>query len=136
MRCSHLLLVLAVSVCVACGSERSYPPLPELHGSAEARRTTAAAYRFAIENPELLQKVPCYCGCEAHGHRSNLDCFVESWKPGETVKWSEHGAACQICVRVAADVQLMKGDGKSIRQIVNALDTTYLPKYKRRTPTQ
>src|SRR3990170_4279430 len=35
-----------------------------------------AAYRFAAEHPEVLNYVPCYCGCEAGGHQGNHDCFV------------------------------------------------------------
>jgi hypothetical protein len=34
------------------------------------------AYRFAIANPDLLRAIPCYCGCGAMGHRSNLDCYI------------------------------------------------------------
>lgn len=35
------------------------------------------AYRFAVANPDVLKKYPCYCGCSAAGHRSNLDCYVK-----------------------------------------------------------
>ena len=36
------------------------------------------AYRIAREAPELLERMPCYCGCfRGNGHRSNLDCYVD-----------------------------------------------------------
>jgi hypothetical protein len=37
------------------------------------------AYVFAAQHPEVLQYMPCYCGCGAdhHQHRSNYDCFVD-----------------------------------------------------------
>jgi Protein of unknown function with PCYCGC motif len=36
------------------------------------------AYQFAVEHPEVLNYMPCYCGCyEEDGHKSNTDCFVE-----------------------------------------------------------
>jgi hypothetical protein len=36
------------------------------------------AYQFAVEHPEVLNYMPCYCGCyEEDGHTSNTNCFVE-----------------------------------------------------------
>ncbi len=40
---------------------------------------TLEAYQFAIEHPEVLDYMPCYCGCfEEEGHTSNTNCFVDS----------------------------------------------------------
>jgi len=39
------------------------------------------AYQIAREIPEVLAQVPCFCECEAFGHESLLDCFID-----------EHGA--------------------------------------------
>lgn len=37
------------------------------------------AYQFAVEHPEVLDYMPCYCGCfEEDGHTNNTDCFVDS----------------------------------------------------------
>ncbi len=37
------------------------------------------AYQIAHETPELLEQMPCYCGCYAtSGHASNYDCFVDN----------------------------------------------------------
>ena len=33
------------------------------------------AYSFALARPDVLQWLPCYCGCAGIEHRSNLDCF-------------------------------------------------------------
>ncbi len=36
------------------------------------------AYQFAVEHPEVLDYMPCYCGCyEEDGHTSNTNCFVD-----------------------------------------------------------
>ena len=55
-------------------------PLPPLNtaGYALARplAITRAAYEFAARHPEVSRFVPCYCGCEADGHRNNENCFV------------------------------------------------------------
>ena len=37
-----------------------------------------ATYKFAAEHPEVLNYVPCFCGCDKSGHRSSEDCFVKS----------------------------------------------------------
>lgn len=43
------------------------------------------AYQFSVTHPEVLNYMPCYCGCyEEDGHTSNTNCFVENVK-GKTV---------------------------------------------------
>ncbi len=37
---------------------------------------TQQAYRFAVDNPRVLQYIPCYCGCY-DAHTSLKDCFVQ-----------------------------------------------------------
>ncbi len=37
------------------------------------------AYRFAINNLDVLRQVPCYCGC-GDQHKSNADCYVKEIK--------------------------------------------------------
>lgn len=39
--------------------------------------TVKEAYRFAIAHPDALKHIPCYCGCGAVGHQSNLDCYIK-----------------------------------------------------------
>ena len=34
-------------------------------------------YTFAVEHPEVLSYLPCYCSCVYHGHTNNEDCFVD-----------------------------------------------------------
>ncbi len=48
------------------------------------------AYRFAIANPEVLARLPCYCGCGSIGHKSDLDCFIEEFKPDGTIVFGYH----------------------------------------------
>lgn len=48
------------------------------------------AYRFALANPDVVDKLPCYCGCGGMGHDSNLDCFVERFEPGGGVVFGYH----------------------------------------------
>jgi hypothetical protein len=34
-------------------------------------------YLVAKDIPEILVQLPCFCGCEAVGHETLLDCFVD-----------------------------------------------------------
>ncbi|MGH2355229.1 MAG: PCYCGC motif-containing (lipo)protein [Chloroflexota bacterium] len=34
------------------------------------------AYRYALAHPDILQYMPCFCGCGVQGHRSNRDCYI------------------------------------------------------------
>lgn len=49
------------------------------------------AYAFALARPDVLQWIPCYCGCEAGGHSANLECFVRAL-PGGGITLEPHGA--------------------------------------------
>jgi hypothetical protein len=51
-----------------------------------------AVFRFAAEHPEVLSRMPCFCGCESRGHRHNDDCFVAARDAqGRVTKWEPHG---------------------------------------------
>ena len=39
-------------------------------------------YQVAKEIPEILVQLPCFCGCEAVGHETLLDCFVDEHAVG------------------------------------------------------
>ncbi len=68
------------------------PPLPYASQMSGPPEQVRAAYVFAAQNPGVLEYVPCYCGCELDGHRSNVDCFVESRTPEGAVRaWDSHG---------------------------------------------
>lgn len=69
------------------------PPLPFLaYPAARPQEVVRAVYEFAAEHPEVLNYVPCYCGCERSGHGDNEDCFVKSRTPSGTVaSWDAHG---------------------------------------------
>jgi hypothetical protein len=51
-----------------------------------------AVYVFAAKHPEVLNQVPCFCGCEHRGHRHNDDCFVAARDArGRPTAWEPHG---------------------------------------------
>ena len=69
------------------------PPLPYMNQTAGPPELMRQAYVFAARNPDILDYVPCYCGCgQTDGHVGNTDCFVESRAPnGQVLEWAPHG---------------------------------------------
>jgi hypothetical protein len=69
------------------------PPLPVTpFPAARPPEIVRAVYTFAAQHPEVLSKVPCFCGCESRGHRHNDDCFVAARDgSGRVTAWEPHG---------------------------------------------
>lgn len=54
---------------------KEWSPLMTQYGSEKSLE----AYAFAAEHPEVLDYMPCYCGChETDGHKNNTACFIDS----------------------------------------------------------
>jgi Protein of unknown function with PCYCGC motif len=51
-----------------------------------------ALYRYAVEHGELLQYIPCVCGCGAIGHKHNADCYVAERLSDGAITFTSHGA--------------------------------------------
>ena len=66
-----------------------------------ANALTLQAYTFATEHPEVVEQLPCYCGCGEHGsdasegrpHRFLRDCFIT-----DKGTYDSHASFCDICV--------------------------------------
>ena len=73
--------------------DEDLPPLPVTpFPAARPMEVVRAVYTFAAKHPEVLSKVPCFCGCENRGHRHNDDCFVASRDArGVPTAWEPHG---------------------------------------------
>ncbi|MBE0429079.1 MAG: hypothetical protein IBX61_04315 [Thermoleophilia bacterium] len=73
------------------GSDGSGIKIPDYAYSPQAPKGADKAYQFAVDHPEYLAAVPCYCGCgdDRFGHVSNLDCFVKS-RNGDDVLYDDH----------------------------------------------
>lgn len=83
------------------------------------------AYAYALARPDVLQWLPCYCGCGGMGHRSNLDCFYKPRQAGLPIAFEEHASFCDVCVKTALMAQRMIGEGKSMVEIRDAVDSTF-----------
>ncbi|MGP4076719.1 PCYCGC motif-containing (lipo)protein [Halobacillus sp. K22] len=93
-------------------------------------------YTAAAKNKELLEQMPCYCGCgESVGHRNNYDCFIHEDKAEGSVTWDDHATKCGVCLEIAAKAIVDYEEGKSIKEIRESIDQTYEKNYAEPTPT-
>jgi hypothetical protein len=94
------------------------------------------AYEFAARHPEVLQYVPCYCGCERIGHTANHSCFVKSRAAdGRVTEWDSHGIGCAVCLQVGLDAMALSNQGMKPAAIRAAIDKKYASQYPSSTPT-
>ncbi|MGE7927339.1 PCYCGC motif-containing (lipo)protein [Lysinibacillus xylanilyticus] len=93
-------------------------------------------YQIAGQSTEILEWMPCYCGCgESAGHKSNLNCFIEEKREDGTIVWDDHGTRCLTCLEIAVQSAKMHKDGMSLKEIRQTIDNTYKEGYAKPTPT-
>jgi len=81
----------------------------------------ALAYRYAAEIPKVIDSQFCYCYCKKdHGHKTLLTCFT-----------STHGAKCDVCINEVIYAYELYQEGKSLDDIVVAVDKKFYRPYKR-----
>jgi hypothetical protein len=101
------------------------PPIPP--GYDQQIRSAAYikdAFLFAAQHPEVLDYMPCYCGCDrALGHRSNTACFVSARDSrGKVTQWVPHGVICEVCQDVAHTAMQMHNSGATTAAIRAEID--------------
>jgi len=69
--------------------------------------------------------VPCYCGCGAIGHHSNLACYMKDVSAGGEIVFDDHALGCSICVDIALDVMKMTEEGRDLAAIRSQIVETY-----------
>jgi Protein of unknown function with PCYCGC motif len=76
---------------------------------------TRAAYQTAKDIPEVLEQLPCFCGCmSSYGHKNNLFCFKD-----------QHGSGCDMCQKIALDARKMHDQGMPIDKIRENITAKY-----------
>jgi hypothetical protein len=86
-------------------SPRKAGKLPDY---AVTNAMTLKAYTYATEHPEVLEQIPCYCGCGEHGskvsegkpHKSVRDCFIT-----DNGNYDDHASFCDTCVGITIKAQ-------------------------------
>ena len=102
-----LVLLFATLIVAGCGGEGGHddgealspyegpgtPALTDSEGPSWVPGDIRDAYEFALARPDVLQYVPCYCGCGLNaGHSSNLDCFIDGVRSDGAVAFDDHGS--------------------------------------------
>lgn len=64
-------------------------PFTALPAFATADPFVARLYRFALARPDVMNYLPCTCGCDQLGHRSNWNCFIQRVEADGTVVFDD-----------------------------------------------
>lgn len=100
------------------GSKAKSISLPDY---AYYSQKTFDTYTIATKIPEVLEKLPCYCGCGVHsGHKSVKNCFLK-----DTGGYDDHGTYCDMCMDEVLDAYKWYIDGLSIKEIRQRIDEKY-----------
>ena len=133
----NMRIILLLSAALALAGQSTLPPLAiPPYGLPRPTEVVGATYLFAADHPDVLKYMPCYCGCEQSGHRSNEDCFVKSRSTdGKVTEWEDHGMVCAMCLAVCETAMRMHADGASLGAIRTEIERTLAPLSTTRTPT-
>ena len=82
------------------------------------------AYQFNIANPDIMQQIPCHCGCGAVGHHSNFNCYANIDAAGK-MSFDGHALGCSICVDITIDTMRLLQQGQDIPAIQVYVDNKY-----------
>ena len=78
------------------------------------------AYEIAAKIPKVLDSLFCYCYCKKeHNHKNLLTCFTNN-----------HGSKCDICINEVLYANELYERGKSLDEIVVAVDRKFYRPYK------
>lgn len=110
----------AVQVELAMAPQSALPSFAQ-----EAEPRVRDAYRFAMANPDVMTKIPCYCGCASMGHKHALNCFIKDVQPNGSIEFDNHAAGCGICVDITQDVMRLMRQGQPLKTIRAYVDAEY-----------
>ncbi|MBI1749130.1 MAG: hypothetical protein HY234_02515 [Acidobacteria bacterium] len=93
-------------------------PRPATLDPATFAGRAAEGYRVARERAEVLEQIPCYCGCyHTDGHQNNLDCFRD-----------RHAANCAVCLDIALRAAALAREGYAPADIKTLIDREFAPR--------
>ncbi len=131
-----IILLAAIAYAVFSGDSTTKKTGSEikLPSYAYTNPLTLKGYKYATEHPEILEQIPCYCGCGGHsGHRFLRDCYIhDDWT------YDDHASFCDVCIGEAIKVQDYLAQGKTLKEVRVLIDQEYGSKYpegKTNTPS-
>lgn len=119
---------VVISGCSPQSKDQAYQlaPVDDLPAEVKAAPVSVQhAYQFAIENPQILKNIPCYCGCGAMDHTSNYSCYLKDDSSPDDLVFDGHALGCSICVDITQDTMDMLNQGMSIPEIAVEIDNIY-----------
>lgn len=126
-----LIVVILVASLSGCSTAQqsahlNMAPMDKIPADVQvAPVSVQQAYQFAVANPEVLQKIPCFCGCGKMGHTSNYSCYVQSVDEKSNIVFDNHAMGCSLCVDITLDTMRLMQQGKSQQEIRTYVDATY-----------
>ncbi len=128
-----VLLIVFSSLLTACGGQSSAEDhelaMASLDGMPMDVKNAPVAvqqsYQFNVANPDVMEQLPCYCGCGAMGHTSNYACYVSGIESDGTINYDSHALGCSICVDITQDAMRLLKQGKTVGEIKVYVDQTY-----------
>ena len=132
-----LILLFAALLISACAGARSQTEINAAKGLKlappdgmpadvlAAPAQVQQAYQFAVANPDVMQHIPCYCGCGDMGHTSNYACYIGGKNADGSLQYDTHALGCSICVDITLDAMRLLKEGKTVPEIKAYVDQTY-----------
>jgi len=129
---NNKLLMIAAAVIVIIGGvylmkggaeKENYDDL-NLPSYAYTNAPVLKAYGYTIQNPEVIEKMQCFCGCEGMGHKSLKNCYIS-----DDGVYSSHASNCDVCVGEVIKTKQLYESGLYISEIRKLIDEEYGRKY-------
>ena len=129
-----LLVILALTATAVSACSTSNPddahlammPLDQMPMEVQSAPVAVQeAYQFNTANPDIMQDIPCYCGCGDIGHTSNYDCYVSNIDDKNNITFDNHALGCSICVDITQDTMRLLREGRTVPEIRAYVDATY-----------
>lgn len=116
------LLMPILSACLGQNDKNlNLAPLDQMPAQIQSAPVKVQqAFQFATANPDVMQGIPCYCGCGSIGHTSNFSCYIN-----DSGGFDNHALGCSICVDITQDAMRLLKQGKSVSEIKASVDATY-----------
>ena len=87
------------------------------------------AYLYAAEHPDILQYIPCYCGCGSAthngGHQDNERCYVVERMANGWMVLEPHGSQCGTCVGITLDTKTWLVAGVPLKEVRARIDAKW-----------
>ena len=81
-------------------------------------------YNANILHGKDISFLPCFCGCGPAGHQSNFNCYFKKFEDG-SLYTDMHGENCETCLDITRLYLKLKAEGKTLKEIREAVDKQY-----------